>query len=125
MKVINVTSPARPARRYERAVGPVTVETETNTDGNYVFVALPVGSYIVDATYSGLEEVPMTAVGADQVVQVALQLRPPQLKTEVTVTASSADVKTPAPAETINAKTSRDAPNWNERFDASFRWFLT
>ena len=39
--MINVTSPARPARRYERAVGPVTVETETNTDGNYVFVALP------------------------------------------------------------------------------------
>ena len=98
--------------------GPVTIETETNTEGKYVFVALPPGNYTVDAICSGLEATQPIIVDANQVVHVQLQLRPPQVMTELTVTASSADAKTPAPTETISERTIRDAPNWNEQFDA-------
>ena len=99
------------------ASGPVNIETETNADGKYVFVALPPGSYTVEATSSGLEAIQTIAVYANQVVQVPLQLRPPQVNTSVTVTANETNAKNPAPTETINEKTIRDAPNVNERFD--------
>ena len=99
------------------ASGPVNIETETNADGKYVFAALPPGSYTVETTSSGLEAVQTIAVHANQVAQVPLQLRPPQVNTSVTVTAREADAKSPAPTETINEKTIRDAPNVNERFD--------
>ena len=100
------------------ASGPVKIETETNTDGRYIFVALPPGSYTVKATYSGLEAIQTITVGANQVVTLPLHLRPSEIKTSVTVTASSADAKRPAPTETISEKTIRDAPNWSEQFDA-------
>jgi len=100
------------------ANGPVKIETETNTDGRYVFIALPPGSYTVEATYSGLKAIQTIAVGANQVVTLPLHLRPSEIKTSITVTASSADAKTPAPTETISEKTIRDAPNWSEQFDA-------
>ncbi len=100
------------------ANGPVKIETETNTDGRYVFIALPPGSYTVEATYSGLKAIQTIAVGANQVVTLPLHLRPSEMKTSITVTASSADAKTPAPTETISEKTIRDAPNWSEQFDA-------
>ena len=105
------------ARAKVLASGPVTIDTETNADGKYVFVALPPGSYTVEANYSGLEAIRTITVGANQVVQLPLQLKPPQVNTSVTVTANSADAKTPAPTETINEKTIRDAPNMNERFE--------
>jgi hypothetical protein len=97
------------------ANGPVKIETETNTEGRYVFIALPPGSYTVEATYSGLEAIQTITVGANQVIQLPLQPKPPQVNTSVTVTA---DAKTPAPTETINEKTIRDAPNWSAQFDA-------
>ena len=100
------------------ASGPVTIETETNTDGKYVFVGLPPGNYTIEANYSGLEAARTISVEGNQIVHVELQLRPPQVTSSVTVTTNSADGKTPAPTETINERTIRDAPNWNEQFDA-------
>ena len=99
------------------ASGPVTTVTETNAEGKFVFVALPAGDYTVEATSPGLEGIQTTAVEANQVAQVQLQMRPTQVNTSVTVTANETDAKTPAPMETINEKTIRDAPNMNERFD--------
>jgi hypothetical protein len=99
------------------ASGPVKIETETNADGRYVFVALPPGTYTVEATYAGLKAIQAITVGANQVVTLPLRLRPSEVKTSVTVTASSADAKTPASTDTIGEKTIRDAPNLDERFD--------
>ena len=99
------------------ASGPVTTVTETNAEGKFVFVALPAGDYTVEATSPGLEGIQTTAVEANQVAHVQLQMRPTQVNTSVTVTANETDAKTPAPMETINEKTIRDAPNMNERFD--------
>jgi outer membrane receptor for ferrienterochelin and colicin len=98
-----------------QASGPVQIETETNADGKYVFVALPPGTYTVEVTSSGLEATEMIVVHADQVVTVPLQLKLARVDTSVTVTAS--DAKTPASIDVINEKTVRDAPNINERFD--------
>ena len=100
-----------------QASGPVKIDTQSNADGKYVFVALPPGSYTVTVTYSGLEVVETVTVEANQVVQAPLQLKPAQVKTSVTVTASSFDARTSSPTETITEKTIRDAPNVNERFE--------
>jgi len=97
--------------------GPVRIETKTNSDGKYVFVGLPPGTYVVQASFSGLEAVQTITVEVNQVVQVALQLKPSAVKTSVTVTASQTDAKVPAPTTTISEKTLRDAPNVNERFE--------
>jgi Carboxypeptidase regulatory-like domain len=99
------------------AIGPVVIETETSADGKYAFVLMPPGKYTVEASFAGLEAAQTMTIEANQVVQVPLQLRPFEVKTSVTVTASEADAKVPAPSQTITDKTLRDAPNLNERFD--------
>ena len=83
------------------ASGPVNSETETNADGKFVFVALPPGTYTVEASFSGLEAVQTITVEANQVSNVSLELKPARVQTSVDVTASSADAKIPAPTETI------------------------
>lgn len=100
------------------ASGPVIRETETNTDGKYAFVAMPPGNYTVTATFSGLEAVRTITVVANRVVQVPLQLRPSEVKSSVTVTASETDAKVPAPTGIITQKMLRDAPNVNERLES-------
>src|SRR5947209_57064 len=64
-----------------QASGPVHIETETNADGKYVFVALPPGTYSVEVTSSGLEATETIVVHANQVVTVTLQLRPARVDT--------------------------------------------
>jgi Carboxypeptidase regulatory-like domain len=90
------------------ASGPVNSEIVTNADGRFVFAALPPGDYTVEATSSGLEAIQTIAVHGNQVVQIPLQLRPPQVNTSVTVTANETEPKTPAQTETINEKEIRD-----------------
>src|ERR1700761_28931 len=62
------------------ASGPVTLETETNADGKYAFVAVPPGSYTVKANFLGLEAEQAVLVEARRLVHVELQLRPEQAK---------------------------------------------
>ena len=100
------------------ASGPVNNETETDADGKFVFVALPPGTYAVEASFSGLEATETITVEANQVAKISLELKPARVQTSVDVTASSTDGKSPAPTETITEKTIRDAPNLNERFDS-------
>ena len=109
------------------ARGPVTSETETNADGEYAFSAVPPGTYSLKASFTGLEALQTVTVCANQAVHVLLQLRPSRAKTSVTVTASDAGAKVPAPTETITDKTLRDAPNLNERFESLLRpgWVLS
>ena len=99
------------------AGGPVTVETVTNEEGRYVFVALPPGTYTLEAISSGLDAIETVTLTPDRTVQVPLQLKPSQINTSVTVTADSTDGKSSAPTETIGEKTVRDAPNLDERFE--------
>jgi len=99
--------------------GPVLAETGTDADGKYALNGLPPGNYTVQATFSELSAEQTITVAANQVVQVPLQLKPPEVKTSVTVTASGPDVNGPATTETITEKTVQNAPNIDETFESS------
>jgi outer membrane receptor for ferrienterochelin and colicin len=102
-----------------RISGPVVLETETDENGNYTFAAVATGTYRIEAFLSGLEAARTISVEAAKIVRAELQLKPADVKSSVTVTATAPETKDPAPSETISEKTLRDAPNVNERFESS------
>src|SRR6266851_2390607 len=99
--------------------GPVVLETETDEHGNYTFAVVASGTYRIEALLSGLEAAQTISVEAGKIVRAELQLKPADVKSSVTVTATGSETKDPAPSETISEKTLRDAPNVNERFESS------
>ena len=102
-----------------RLSGPVVLETETDENGNYTFAAVASGTYRIEAFLSDLEAAQSISVEAGKIVRAELQLKPADVKSSVTVTATASETKDPAPSETISEKTLRDAPNVNERFESS------
>jgi hypothetical protein len=102
-----------------RLSGPVVLETETDENGNYTFAAVASGNYRIEAFLSGLDAAQTISVEAGKIVRAELQLKPADVKSSVTVTATASETKDPAPSETISEKTLRDAPNVNERFESS------
>ena len=102
-----------------RLSGPVVLETETDENGNYTFAEVASGTYRIEAFLSGLEAARTISVEAGKIVRAELQLKPADVKSSVTVTATAPETKDPAPSETISEKTLRDAPNVNERFESS------
>ena len=102
-----------------RLSGPVVLETETDEHGNYTFAAVASGTYRIEAFLSGLDAAQTISVEAGKIVRAELQLKPADVKSSVTVTATGSETKDPAPSETISEKTLRDAPNVNERFESS------
>src|SRR5882724_8165630 len=102
-----------------RLSGPVVLETETDENGNYTFAAVASGTYRIEAFLSGLDAAQTISVEAGKIVRAELQLKPADVKSSVTVTATASETKDPAPSETISEKTLRDAPNVNERFESS------
>ena len=102
-----------------RLSGPVVLETETDENGNYTFAAVASGTYRIEAFLSGLDAAQTMSVEAGKIVRAELQLKPADVKSSVTVTATASETKDPAPSETISEKTLRDAPNVNERFESS------
>src|SRR5271165_1773111 len=101
------------------ATGPVMIETETDIDGKYAFVAVAPGSYTVEASFSELKAVQTITVEANQVVQVPLQLKPPEVKASITVAANAQDSEGPAATETITEKIVQNAPNIDEQFESA------
>src|ERR1700681_1216930 len=102
-----------------RLSGPVVLETETDENGNYTFAEVASGTYRLEVSLSGLEAAGTIRVEAGKIVRAELQLKPADVKSSVTVTASAPETKDPAPSETISEKTLREAPNVNERFESS------
>jgi outer membrane receptor for ferrienterochelin and colicin len=102
-----------------RLSGPVVLETETDEDGNYRFAEVASGTYRIEVFLSGLETARTISVEAGKIVRAELQLKPADVKSSVTVTATAPETNGPAPSETISEKTLRDAPNVNERFESS------
>src|SRR5439155_12655637 len=100
-----------------RLSGPVVLETETDENGNYTFAAVAFGTYRIEAFLSGLEAARTISVEAGKIVRADLQLKPADVKSCVTVTATEPETKDPAPSESISEKTLREAPNANERFE--------
>jgi outer membrane receptor protein involved in Fe transport len=100
-----------------QASGSVTMQTQTNGEGQFAFNGLPAGTYRLTANAPGLEAEQTVTLRASQVVQVSLQLKPVRTTTTIDVGAADTAQKTPAPTQTIGEKTLRDAPNVNERFE--------
>jgi hypothetical protein len=98
--------------------GPATLETETDGKGNYVFVAVPLGTYTLEAVSPGLEAQQTVSITANQIL-VSLELKPREVSSSVVVRADETGSKEPAASETISEKTLRDAPNVNERFESA------
>ncbi|HTT20005.1 MAG TPA: hypothetical protein VMG82_13735 [Candidatus Sulfotelmatobacter sp.] len=98
--------------------GPVDLETETDGNGNYVFAAVPLGTYTVEAVFPGLEARQTVHVDSSE-FRAALELKPVEVATSVVVTADQSGNKDPSPSATISEKTLSNAPNVNERFESS------
>ena len=98
--------------------GPTVFETETDGKGNYVLPAVPPGTYTVEAVSPGLEIRQTLRVEGGE-VHVSLELKPLEIASSVVVKADPADIKNPAPSQTVSEKTLRDAPNVNEQFESS------
>ena len=65
------------------------MQTETNGEGKFAFDDLPPGTYTLTANAPGLEAEQIVTLGASQVVQVSLQLKP--VKTTTTIDVAAAD----------------------------------
>ena len=98
--------------------GPAKFATETDENGNYVVAAVPPGTYTVESVSPGLETRKTLRIEGDEVT-VPLELKPSEVASSVVVKADQAPITNSAPAETVSAKTLREAPNVNERFESS------
>jgi carboxypeptidase family protein/TonB-dependent receptor-like protein len=101
-----------------KLTGPVTRETQTDENGKYALAAVPFGTYELEAVFPGLKAAAAMRVQEHQ-VQADLELKPIPVTDSVVVTADQDKSANPTPSETIEAKTLREAPNVNERFESS------
>jgi outer membrane receptor for ferrienterochelin and colicin len=99
--------------------GPVVLETQTDEKGNYAFPPVAPGTYRIEVLFSGLQAAQTITVQHDKGVLTELPLKPAEVKSSVTVSASATETRDSAPSETISEKTLRNAPNVNERFESS------
>jgi outer membrane receptor for ferrienterochelin and colicin len=100
-----------------KVTGPVTCDTQTDENGKYACEAVRFGTYALEAVSPGLKAVATISVQASQ-VQADLELKPIAVIDSVVVTADQDKSANPS-SETIEAKTLREAPNVNERFESS------
>jgi outer membrane receptor for ferrienterochelin and colicin len=98
--------------------GQTTLETSTDQAGSYRFQNVPPGSYTITATSPGLQGEKSVEIVPGSSVELPLEVKPTELKTDVTVQDTYQDVKTAAAAETVQQKTIEAAPNVNERFES-------
>lgn len=98
--------------------GSVSLQQEADSQGHYTFAEVPPGSYAIAAEVPGLEVAQTVTIEAGKLTTMALELRPVELKTSVTVTETEPEVQTAAPAQTISASTLTNSPNKDERAES-------
>jgi hypothetical protein len=97
--------------------GPVNLETESDSTGQYTFSSVVPGTYTIQATAPGLETQQLITVNRGETIEVSLQLRLSQTTTDVTVTANAADAGTATSTQIVEQKTIDDAPNADQKFE--------
>ena len=101
-----------------KLTGPVTCETQTGENGKFGLVAVPFGTYTLEALSPGLRAEASIRVETSH-VQADLELKLIAVTDSVVATADQDASADPSTSETIAAKTLREAPNVNERFESS------
>ncbi|HJZ66203.1 MAG TPA: TonB-dependent receptor [Candidatus Acidoferrum sp.] len=99
--------------------GQIVLSAETDELGKYEFVAVPAGSYAIQAEAPGLEGAKTVLVQAGKTEEIQVELKPTEVKSSVTVTANEQDKAQPSASASVDEKTLRDAPNVNERFESA------
>jgi outer membrane receptor for ferrienterochelin and colicin len=98
--------------------GGVSMQTESDKDGKYSFVAIPRGAYTLEAASPGLKVVQTVRVESRE-VRIPLELKPVEVTNSVVVKSGQAEGKDAVSSTTISEQTLQDAPNVNERFESS------
>ena len=98
--------------------GSVSLQQETDLQGQYSFAEVPPGTYAIGAEFPGLEVMQNVTVAPGKRTELALELKPVEVKTSVTVTETEPEVKTAAPTQTISSSTVTIAPNKDERAES-------
>jgi hypothetical protein len=98
-----------------KLTGPVVLDGVTDENGKFAITNVVPGTYTLQATFPGLKAVVNVRVETTA-LNVSLELKPVEVTSSILVTP---DQTTPNPtaSETVSAKTLRDAPNSNERFE--------
>jgi len=95
--------------------GAIHLELDADQQGRFTFPDIVPGAYTLTAQFPGLEATQNLAVEAGKVVNADLELKPSEVKTEVTVTATQSEVKQEVANQTISSTTVRNAPNRDDR----------
>jgi hypothetical protein len=98
--------------------GSVSLQQETDSQGHYTFTAVAPGAYTITAAFPGLEATQSITVEVARVAEFALELKPVEVKTSMTVTDTEPEVKTAAPSQAISSSTVTSAPNKDERVES-------
>ena len=98
--------------------GAISLEQEADQQGHFTFPEVAPGAYTLTAQFPGLEATQNVVVEMGKVSNAELELKPVEVKTSVTVTATQSEVKQEVANHTISATTVRDAPNQNERTES-------
>ena len=98
-----------------RLSGPASVEQQTDEQGRFSFDKVAPGPYTITTQFPGLQAERSVTVEPGKVGNVAIELKPVEVKTEITVSASPAEVIGETSNQTLSSSTVRDTPNHNER----------
>jgi hypothetical protein len=98
--------------------GAGSLQQETDQQGHYTFTEVPSGAYTITAEFPGLEVTQSITVEGGKAAEVALELKPVEVKTSITVTETEPEVKTAAPTQTISSSTATIAPNKDDRAES-------
>jgi TonB dependent receptor len=100
--------------------GPVACETATGANGEFVFSALPAGSYTLEAHVPGLIAMQTVELGSGNAADVPLEMKVEAVSesTSVTADADASGVQDSAAASTVGEGAVKAVPNASERFDS-------
>lgn len=97
--------------------GPVNLQMESDTTGQYMFSSVVPGNYTIQAAAPGLVTQQLVTVNPGETVELSLQLQLAKTSTDVTVTANSDSSEISTTNQTVEQKTIEDAPNADQKFE--------
>jgi hypothetical protein len=100
--------------------GATHVETESNSEGKFVFSTIPAGSYTITAQAPGMaaRHGVLVSRGIASQVELGMKLQAVAESTTVTASAEPADTKEPSGTDTVGDCAVRNMPNIDEQFQS-------